>query len=78
MNQGQGLAGNLSTSMLVAVASRAGLPASTTHVSTGSIFGVGAAGAGLHWKMVGTILAAWLTTLPLAAALGAASIWALR
>jgi PiT family inorganic phosphate transporter len=78
MNPGQGLAGNLSTSVLVAGASQLGLPVSTTHVSTGSIFGIGAVGADLRWKMVGTVLAAWVTTLPLAAALGATVIWMLR
>ncbi len=78
MNPGQGLAGNLSTSVLVVAASGLGLPVSTTHVSTGSIFGIGAAGADLRWKMVGAILGAWVTTLPMAAALGAASMWAMR
>jgi PiT family inorganic phosphate transporter len=78
MNPGQGLAGNLSTSVLVAGASQLGLPVSTTHVSTGSIFGIGAGGADLRWKMVGAILAAWVTTLPMAAALGATAVWVLR
>ncbi|MCI0411118.1 MAG: inorganic phosphate transporter, partial [Acidobacteria bacterium] len=77
MNPGQGLAGNLSTSVLVAGASRLGLPVSTTHVSTGSIFGIGVAGADLRWKMVGAILTAWVTTLPLAALLGGATMWIL-
>ncbi|HET9480436.1 MAG TPA: inorganic phosphate transporter, partial [Candidatus Polarisedimenticolia bacterium] len=78
MNQGQGLAGNLATSLLVAAASRVDLPVSTTHVSTGSIFGVGAAGGVLRWRPVAAILGAWMTTLPLAAALGAAAMWALK
>lgn len=78
MNPGQGLAGNLSTSILVTGASWFGQPVSTTHVSTGSIFGIGAAGADLRWKMVAAILAAWVTTLPMAAVLGATAMWVLR
>ncbi|MCI0569042.1 MAG: inorganic phosphate transporter [Acidobacteria bacterium] len=78
MNQGQGLAANLSAAILITAASRLGLPVSTTHVSTGSIIGIGVAGNDLRWKMVGAIFAAWVTTLPLAAALGATGMWALR
>ncbi len=72
----QGLGANLSTSLLVIAASRFGLPVSTTHVSTGGIIGVGTAGS-LEWRAVAEILAAWLTTLPLAAALAAAVMWGL-
>jgi len=78
INEGQGLAGNLATSLLVAGASSFGLPVSTTHVATGGIFGIGAAAGELRWKMAGAILLAWVTTLPLAAALGAAAMWVLR
>lgn len=74
MTPGQGLAGNLTTSFLVVVASRLGLPVSTTHVSTGGIFGVGAAVGGLRWGMTGRILLAWLVTLPAAALAGAAAM----
>ncbi len=75
LNPGQGLAGNLATSLLVVGASRLGLPVSTTHVSTGGILGVGSAAGELRWRPVAAILAAWVTTLPLAAALGAAAMW---
>jgi PiT family inorganic phosphate transporter len=73
----QGLAANLATSLLVVGASRFGLPVSTTHVSTGGIFGIGAVEGGLQRGAVTTILAAWLGTLPLAAALGASLAWGL-
>jgi PiT family inorganic phosphate transporter len=78
MNAGQGFAGNVATSLLVAGASHFGLPVSTTHVSTGSIFGIGAARGGLRWGTVGAILTAWVTTLPLAALLSASAFWVLR
>ncbi|MFQ5514492.1 MAG: anion permease [Myxococcota bacterium] len=71
MTPAQGLVGNLTTSLLVIGASRLGLPLSTTHVSTGAIFGIGADSRKLSRPVAGGILAAWLFTLPLAAALGA-------
>ena len=71
MSHAQGLAANATTSLLVIAASRFGLPVSTTHVSTGGIFGIGASGGTLSGAMTGQILAAWLGTLPLAAGLGA-------
>jgi PiT family inorganic phosphate transporter len=68
MNAGQGLSANLVTSILVVFASRWGLPVSTTHVSCGSLFGIGAITGQAHWKSIAQILLAWITTLPVAAA----------
>jgi PiT family inorganic phosphate transporter len=75
MNHGQGFTGNLVTSLIVIGASRFGLPVSTTHVSCGALFGIGTVTGQARWRTIGQILAAWVTTLPLAAALGAASFW---
>ena len=64
----QGFTSNAVTSVLVIVGSLLGLPFSTTHVSTGSIVGIGvASGEGVRWRMVRDILIAWLVTLPSAA-----------
>jgi PiT family inorganic phosphate transporter len=41
MSPGQGFAANLVTALMVTLASRLGLPVSTTHVSVGSLFGIG-------------------------------------
>ncbi|MGH8452939.1 MAG: inorganic phosphate transporter [Nevskiales bacterium] len=71
MNPGQGLTANLITSGLVLAASPMGLPLSTTHVSCGALFGIGAVNRQARWTTVAGIVAAWLVTLPLAAALGA-------
>ena len=78
MTSGQGLVGNLATSALVIGASRLGLPVSTTHVSTGAIFGIGGAEGSLRWGAVGRIVSAWITTLPLAAVLAATLMWGQR
>jgi len=78
MNPGQGFAANFVTAGLVIGASGLGLPVSTTHVSCGSLFGIGAVTRQAHWKTIATILLAWVTTLPLAGALGAAFFLAFR
>ncbi len=75
MRDGPSFAANLSTSLLVTGASRLGLPVSTTHVSTGGIFGIGASEGTLDRRATAEILSAWLGTLPLAAASGAAFAW---
>ena len=62
----QGLAANLITASLVLLASKFGLPVSTTHVSVGAIAGVGASAGTLNWQALRSILLSWLATLPLA------------
>lgn len=71
LGAGQGLTANLITSGLVLAASPLGLPLSTTHVSCGALFGIGAVTRQARWNNIAAILAAWLITLPLAASLGA-------
>lgn len=67
MNHTQGVAANLITSMLVLGASQFGLPVSTTHVSVGSIVGVGAGADTLNWSALRNVLLSWVATLPMAA-----------
>jgi PiT family inorganic phosphate transporter len=71
MNPGQGFTANLVTSVLVALASPLGLPVSTTHVSCGSLFGIGMVNGTAKVKMILAILLAWITTLPTGAVLAA-------
>ncbi|MCJ8344594.1 inorganic phosphate transporter, partial [bacterium] len=73
MNDGQGFSANLITGLLVCTASLHGMPVSTTHVSVGSIIGLG-----LHSKQskknkskIQSILLAWILTLPLGICLSA-------
>jgi PiT family inorganic phosphate transporter len=73
MNPGQGFTANLVTALLVTMASRFGLPVSTTHVSVGALFGIGVVNGTARWRMILTILLAWITTLPLGAALAGAT-----
>ncbi len=69
MNHGQGFTANLVTSLIVLLASRFGLPVSTTHVSCGSLFGIGIANRRGDVKTIRGIIVAWLITLPFAAAI---------
>jgi PiT family inorganic phosphate transporter len=73
MNPGQGFTANLVTSILVGCASLFGLPVSTTHVSVGSLFGIGVVNGTARVRTILTILTAWVTTLPLGALLAAAA-----
>ncbi|HKN84638.1 MAG TPA: inorganic phosphate transporter [Pyrinomonadaceae bacterium] len=72
LNPGQGFTANLVTSTLVIFASRFGLPVSTTHVSVGSLFGIGLITKEANRRVVSGILMSWLLTLPIAAILSAA------
>jgi inorganic phosphate transporter, PiT family len=78
MNPGQGFTANLVTSSLVILASRFGLPVSTTHVSVGSLFGIGAISGTARRRVVVRILLAWIVTLPLGALLACVTYWGLR
>lgn len=71
MNSGQGFAANLSTAMLVTSASLHGMPVSTTHVSVGTLLGMGTVTGQAKWKTVIPILASWVITVPVAAVLAA-------
>lgn len=64
LNHAQGFSANLVTSFLVIVASKFGIPVSTTHVSVGSIFGIGMVSKNYNSKVIKSILLSWLITLP--------------
>ena len=70
MNPGQGVTANFLSGVIIIGASRLGMPVSTTHVSCGALFGIGMINRTAHWKTITTILAAWMTTLPLGGILG--------
>jgi PiT family inorganic phosphate transporter len=71
MNHREGLAANGVTALLVTTGAVFGLPMSTTHVSSGSIIGVGTARDSVAWGTVRAMALAWVLTLPAAAVLGA-------
>jgi len=77
LNPGQGLVANAISSGLVIGASLMGSPVSTTHVSTGAIFGIGTHTGTADRRVVGGIVLAWVATLPIAAVIAAAVAWGL-
>lgn len=70
MNHGQGFTANLLTGIIVIGASRLGMPVSTTHVSCGTLFGIGTVTGSANRKVILSIFGAWIITLPLGAILG--------
>jgi PiT family inorganic phosphate transporter len=69
-----GFAAETSGAAVILLASRLGMPVSTTHVLAGSIFGVGSS-KGLHtvrWTVAKRMVTAWVLTIPAAALVGAA------
>jgi inorganic phosphate transporter, PiT family len=75
MNHGQGFTANLTTAVLVVMATLFGLPVSTTHVSVGSLFGIGLTTGKGNWPMMNAIVLSWLVTLPCAAIAAGTSYW---
>ncbi|MDE3052330.1 MAG: inorganic phosphate transporter [Gemmatimonadota bacterium] len=66
--------------MAILLATRFGIPVSTTHTITGSIVGVGATHrlSAVRWGIAGRIVWAWILTIPAAGALSAVGYIVLR
>jgi len=72
LDPGTGFAANAGTSLLVLAATPLGLPVSTTHVSTGALFGIRLAAKQRPVSdALGPILFGWVVTFPLTAAVAA-------
>jgi len=69
---------NLVAGSLILLASGVALPVSTTHVTSGSIFGIGLLRRReADWGRVRDIVLSWVATLPIGAALAGAFYWVL-
>ncbi|MFI2612651.1 anion permease [Kitasatospora sp. NPDC018619] len=73
----QGMASESASAAVILCSTDFGYSLSTTHVATGSILGsgVGRPGAQVRWQLARRMVAAWLLTLPAAAAVGAVAYW---
>ena len=78
MDEHEALSANLVTAGLVLLASPLSLPVSTTHISCGALFGIGASNGEARWRTIATIAGAWTVTLPAAALLAALAALALN
>jgi len=69
----RGFCATMAAAVTVVLASRTGMPVSTTHIAVGGVIGVGMArGIGaLDLRVIGGIIMSWVTTLPIAGALSA-------
>ncbi len=78
MTPSQGLVASVVTAGLVITASVRSMPVSTTHVSVGSLLGLGAATGQAKWKKAIEIMFAWISTVPCGAILAALFYGVLR
>jgi len=78
----RGLAAELGTAIAVLIASKIGVPVSTTHCSVGGVIAVGLCETQgykkVHWNLIVKMFASWVLTLPAAAGLSAAMYASLR
>lgn len=76
----RGFSATLAAAATVVIASRTGLPVSTTHVAVGAVIGVGLARglSALDLRVIGTIVVSWLVTLPIGAVLAAFFFFTLK
>jgi PiT family inorganic phosphate transporter len=66
--------------MTLFLATEGGIPVSTTHTITGAITGVGATQSvsAVRWGIAGSIVVAWVLTIPASAAIAACALWLSR
>ena len=76
----RGYCATLAAAATVVLASRTGLPVSTTHIAVGAVIGVGLArGVGaIDLRVIGNIVVSWVITLPIGAALSAIFFFTLK
>ncbi len=73
MDSAQGFAAQGAGAFVILVSSHLGYPLSSTHVISGGVIGAGAGKrvSAVRWGVAGSIAAAWVITLPIAALFGA-------
>ena len=76
----RGYCATLAAAATVVLASRTGLPVSTTHIAVGAVIGVGLArGVGaIDLRVIGGIVVSWVVTLPIGGALAAIIFFTLK
>ncbi|MGY9002770.1 MAG: inorganic phosphate transporter [Rhodospirillales bacterium] len=76
----RGFCATMAAAAVVVLASRTGMPVSTTHIAVGAVIGVGfARGIGaLDLRVIGSIVMSWIVTLPIGGALAAIFFFILR
>jgi len=69
----QGFTAQTSAAIVLLTATQGGLPLSTTHITSGAVLGsgVGKRAASIRWGVAGSMVVAWVLTLPAAALMAA-------
>jgi inorganic phosphate transporter, PiT family len=77
MEPASGFAAQTTAGVTIYLATHFGYPLSTTHVISGSVMGAGATRrlSAVRWGVAGTIVFAWVLTIPAAALVAAACYW---
>jgi PiT family inorganic phosphate transporter len=77
MEPASGFAAQTTAGVTIYLATHFGYPLSTTHVISGAVMGAGATRrlSAVRWGIAGTIVFAWLLTIPAAALVAAACYW---
>ena len=75
-----GFCATVAAALTVVIASRTAMPVSTTHIAVGAVMGVGMARgiAALDLRVIGSIFASWIVTLPAGGLLAAAFFFMLK
>jgi PiT family inorganic phosphate transporter len=76
----QGFCAETGGAITLFAATELGIPVSTTHTITGAIVGVGSARrvSAVRWNIAGSIVIAWVVTMPAAGAVAAVFYWVTR
>jgi PiT family inorganic phosphate transporter len=76
----RGFCATMAAAATVVLASRTGMPVSTTHIAVGAVMGVGLArGIGaLDLRVIGGIVVSWIVTLPIGGVLAALIFFTLK
>ena len=77
LNPMQGFCAETGGAITLFLATFLGVPVSTTHTITGAIVGVGAArrASAVRWNVAGSIVYAWIFTIPASAIVSALAFW---
>ena len=76
----QGFAAEMAAATTIEIATRFGIPLSTTHTITSTIVGVGATrgGSAVNWGLTGRLVMAWILTFPICGGISFGVVKALR
>ena len=64
-----GFAAELGATLVILVATKMGLPVSSTHILVGAVIGIGVLNRNANWKLMKPIALSWIITLPVATVL---------